>query len=189
MSAVIEIAGSQHKPGRAVQQTAVSSIFGQFFAALEKRTGLAFLLFLLAVMLTAVFGSLFTPGSWYTTLAKPSWNPPSYLFGPVWTTLYLLNAIAAWRVLRAGHAGVAITVWLVHLVPNALWSYLFFGLHRMDWALLDIVLLVFSIITVMTLFYRRDKLAALLMFPYLVWTSFAAFLNWTLLGLNIGLNS
>jgi translocator protein len=122
-------------------------------------------------------------------LVKPSWNPPSALFGPVWTMLYFLNAVAAWRVLRAGHGGVAIAVWLVHLLPNALWSYLFFGLHRMDWALLDIVLLVFSIITVMTLFYRRDKWAAILLAPYLAWTSFAAFLNWTLFSLNFSLNN
>jgi translocator protein len=191
MSAVIELGRNKNMPARAAQPvvSAKSGLFSQLYAALEGRPNLAFLLFLLAVSLTAIFGAMFAPGSWYTTLVKPSWNPPSALFGPVWTTLYFLNALAAWRVLRAGHGGVAIAVWLAHLLPNALWSYLFFGLHRMDWALLDIVLLVFGIITVMTLFYRRDKWAALLLVPYLAWTSFAAFLNWTLFSLNISLNN
>ena len=144
-----------------------------------------FIACLLAVILTASFGAMFGPGDWYNGLVKPSWNPPNWVFGPVWSTLYLLNAIAAWRVWRVGQSRLALSAWFVHLVPNALWSYLFFGAKRIDWALLDIVLLSFSIVTVMTLFYRRDRIAALLLSPYLLWVSFASVLNWTLFSLNL----
>lgn len=144
-----------------------------------------FALCLLAVALTAGFGSQFGPSSWYNDLVKPAWNPPNWIFGPVWSTLYLLNAIAAWRVWRVGQSRLALSAWALHLVPNALWSYLFFGAKRIDWALVDIVLLSFSIVTVMTLFYRRDRLAAWLLAPYLAWVSFATVLNWTLFSLNL----
>ena len=80
---------------------------------------------------------------------------------------------------------MAIVVWFLHLVPNALWSYFFFGLHRLDWALVDIILLNLAIIAVTALFYRRDKIAGLLMLPYLAWVAFAGFLNWTLFSLNL----
>ena len=152
---------------------------------LNKRSAAAFAIFLAAVVLTAVFGAQFAPGAWYASLIKPVWNPPSWLFGPVWTLLYLANAIAAWRVWRRGHADAAIIVWFLHLIPNALWSYFFFGLHRLDWALIDIVLLNLAIIAVIALFYRRDKLAGWLMLPYLAWVAFAGFLNWTLFSLNL----
>jgi translocator protein len=138
-----------------------------------------------AVLLTALFGASFKPGDWYSELVKPSWNPPNWIFGPVWTALYIMNAIAAWRIARLPEARFAFGAWLLHLVPNALWSFFFFGLHRIDWALLDITLLAFSIVTVMALFYRRDKIAAALLLPYLAWVCFAGVLNWTLFSLNL----
>ena len=152
---------------------------------MNKRSVAAFAIFLAAVVLTAVFGAQFTPGPWYASLTKPDWNPPSWLFGPVWTILYLVNAIAVWRVWRRGEKDVAIVVWFLHLIPNALWSYFFFGLHRLDWALVDIILLNLALIAVVALFYRRDKIAGWLMLPYLVWVAFAGFLNWTLFSLNL----
>ena len=152
---------------------------------MNKRGLAAFAIFLAAVILTAAFGAMFAPGPWYASLAKPDWNPPAWLFGPVWTVLYLANAFAAWRVWRRGHSEVAIAVWFVHLIPNALWSYFFFGLHRLDWALIDIILLNLAIVAVVALFYRRDKLAGWLLLPYLAWVMFAGFLNWTLFSLNL----
>jgi translocator protein len=140
-----------------------------------------------AVFLTATFGASFRPGDWYMSLVKPSWNPPSWVFGPVWTVLYLMNAAAAWRVGRLPDSRFALGAWLLHLVPNALWSFFFFGMHRIDWALLNITLLAFSIVSVMTLFYRRDRIAAWLLLPYLLWVGFAGVLNWTLFSLNISL--
>ena len=151
----------------------------------RQKSTLMFLLCLMAVVLTASIGAMFGPGAWYAALVKPSWNPPNWIFGPVWSTLYLLNAIAAWRVWRAGQSRLALCVWFVHLVPNALWSYLFFGAKRIDWALIDIILLSFSIVTVIALFFRRDRIAALMMLPYLLWVSFASVLTWTLFSLNL----
>jgi translocator protein len=144
----------------------------------------ALAIFIAAAFLTAAFGAMFAPGAWYVGLIKPTWNPPSWLFGPVWTVLYLANAVAAWRVWRTGRSEVAVTAWFIHLLPNALWSWFFFGLHRLDWALIDIIVLLSGIVAVTTLFYRRDKLAGWLMLPYLAWVSFAALLNWTLYSLN-----
>ncbi len=152
---------------------------------MNKRSAVAFAIFFTAVFLTASFGALFAPGAWYTGLIKPAWNPPSWLFGPVWTVLYLANAIAAWRVWRRGHSDIAIVIWFLHLIPNALWSYFFFGLRRLDWALVDIILLNLAIVAVIALFYRRDKIAGWLMLPYLAWVAFAGFLNWTLFSLNL----
>lgn len=154
---------------------------------MNKRSAVALAIFLAAAFLTAAFGAMFAPGPWYASLIKPDWNPPSWLFAPVWTLLYLANAIAVWRVWRREKKDVAIIVWFLHLIPNALWSYFFFGLHRLDWALVDIILLNLAIIAVVALFYRRDKVAGLLMLPYLVWVAFAGFLNWTLFSLNLHL--
>lgn len=132
----------------------------------------------------AFFGTQFAPDAWYQSIAKPTWNPPNWIFGPVWTVLYTLIAVAAWRVWRKGHARIPLTVWILHLVPNALWSYFFFGAKRMDWALVDILVLLIGIVATMALFAQRDRIAAWLMVPYLLWVSFATLLNWTLLSLN-----
>jgi translocator protein len=138
-----------------------------------------------AVFFTAAFGAWFKPGDWYLSLIKPSWNPPSWVFGPVWTVLFGMNAYAAWRIAKLPDSRLAFGAWLLHLLPNALWSFFFFGMHRIDFALLDITLLAFSIVTVMALFYRRDRVAAYLLVPYLAWVCFAGVLNWTLFSLNL----
>jgi translocator protein len=142
-------------------------------------------LFLVMSFATASFGTMFPPDSWYTSLVKPSWNPPNWLFGPVWTVLYAMNAVAAWRVYRRGSSLIPISVWILHLVPNALWSMFFFGMHRMDYALVNIVVLLCTIVTTAVLFFRQDRIAGLLMVPYFLWVSFATFLNWTLMSLNL----
>ncbi len=154
---------------------------------MNKRNIAALAIFLAAAFMTAAFGAMFAPGAWYGSLIKPDWNPPSWLFAPVWTVLYLANAIAVWRVWRRQPKDLAIIAWFLHLIPNALWSYFFFGLHRLDWALVDIILLNLAIVAVVALFYRRDKIAGWLMLPYLAWVSFAGFLNWTLFSLNLHL--
>jgi len=144
----------------------------------------------IAVSFAAGFvGSRYLPGSWYASLAKPAWNPPSAVFAPVWSLLYVLMGVAAWLVWRkAGFsgAGVALALFLVQLVLNALWSYLFFGLHRPGSAFLDIVVLWLTIAVVATLFWRVDVRAGALMIPYVLWVGFAACLNLALWRLNTG---
>ena len=132
-------------------------------------------------------GSRYMPGDWYAALAKPAWNPPNWIFGPVWTVLYVLMAVAAWLVWRqAGFAGAGAALGLfgVQLVLNALWSYLFFGLHRIDWALADILALWAAILAVLVLFWRVQAAAGTLLLPYLAWVSFATVLNFALWRLN-----
>ena len=142
----------------------------------------------LAISFAAAFaGSRFMPGEWYASLAKPAWNPPSAVFAPVWTLLYAMMGVAAWLVWRQmGFRGAALplSLFLVQLVLNALWSYLFFGLHRPDLALLDIVTLWVTILVVLVLFWRVSVPAGILLLPYLCWVGFASFLNFTLWRLN-----
>lgn len=137
------------------------------------------------VVAAAAFGGQFAPGAWYAGLAKPSWTPPNWLFGPAWTTLYLLMALAAWKVwIAVRRIDAALLLYLVQLVLNALWSWLFFGLRRPDLALAGIVLLWLLILATTVLFWRRDRLAGLLLVPYLAWVGFATALNLAIWRLN-----
>ena len=123
--------------------------------------------------------------TWYPTLVKPSWNPPAWIFGPVWTTLYVLMGIAAWRIWRAGHgARPLVVLYFVHLVPNALWSILFFGLKQPAWALVDILILLALLVWLQRGLWRTDRMAGLLWLPYVLWVAFATVLNAAIVRLN-----
>ncbi len=135
----------------------------------------------------ASIASRFTPGRWYAALSKPSWNPPSWVFGPVWGILYILMAVAAWLVWRQnGFAGAAIplAVYLLQLILNALWSWLFFGLHDLMIAFLEILTLWLAILGTIVLFWGLNLASGILLVPYILWVTFAAVLNFTLWRLN-----
>lgn len=137
----------------------------------------------------ASFGALFSPGDWYAGLVKPSFNPPNWIFGPVWTALYLMMAVAAWLVWRrraARPVTPSLAVYLAQLALNALWSWLFFGLHAMGAAFIDICLLWLFILATLVLFWRVHRWAGALLAPYLAWVGFAAVLNFALWQLNAG---
>ena len=124
---------------------------------------------------------------WYQEIRKPTWNPPSNIFGPVWTTLYFMMAIAAWQVWREGgwqRQWRALTAFVLQWLLNALWTPLFFGMHLLGVAFAEIVMLWITIVVTIALFSRVRKSAALLLVPYLLWVSFAAFLNYTIWQLN-----
>jgi benzodiazapine receptor len=126
-------------------------------------------------------------GPFYAQLARPGWAPPASVFGPVWTVLYALMGIAAWLVWRVGGFGAAktaLTLFLVQLGFNALWSWLFFGWHRGAWAFADILLLWTLIVATLITFWRIRPLAGALLLPYLLWVSFAAALNYAVWQLN-----
>ena len=145
---------------------------------------------LLVSFSAAWIGSRFMPGAWYASLAKPSWNPPNAIFAPVWSVLYVLMGVAAWLVWRrAGFSGAsaALVLFFLQLVLNALWSYLFFGLHRPDMAFFDIVALWVVLLVAAVLFWRVDRIAGGLMAPYVVWVTFASYLNFVLWRFNRGL--
>ena len=134
-----------------------------------------------------IFGSYFSPGEWYVNLTKPALTPPGWLFPIVWTALYLMMGGAMFLVLISAQKQrllPAITVFILQLVLNGLWSWLFFGLHRPDLALIEISLLWFLILISMILFWRIRPLAGWLLLPYLLWVGFAAWLNFWLWRLN-----
>jgi tryptophan-rich sensory protein len=119
------------------------------------------------------------PG-WYANLNKPVFNPPNTVFGPVWTTLYLLMGYSSYRIWmlpKVTQRTTALGVYALQLALNFIWSFLFFNMRAMGLALIEIVLLWFSILWMIRLFYRIDRKAALLQIPYLLWVSFATALN------------
>uniref|UniRef100_A0A7V4G704 Tryptophan-rich sensory protein n=1 Tax=Desulfobacca acetoxidans TaxID=60893 RepID=A0A7V4G704_9BACT len=145
------------------------------------------LMWLALCFVVAWFGSRFEPGPWYAGLTKPWWTPPDWLFGPVWTVLYTLMAIAAWLVWRkAGFRGapLALGLFLGQLALNGAWSWLFFGLQQPGWALVDLALLAGVLGAAILAFGAHHPLAARLLVPYLIWVIFAGMLNYALWRLN-----
>lgn len=135
------------------------------------------LIFLAACGAAAATGVIFQPGAWYEGLAKPSWTPPRIAFPIVWTTLYLLAALAAARVAPLPGAGVAIGLWALQIALNTLWTPTFFGAHRMGMGLVVIILLWLTLAATIVAFWRLDRLAAIMLVPYLGWISVATALN------------
>ena len=135
----------------------------------------------------AYIGSRFSVDEWYRALSKPSWNPPNWLFGPVWSLLYLLMAVSVWLVWKEEGFQAAIIplgIFLLQLVLNAAWSWLFFGLHKMGIAFTEILTLWAAILLCIILFWRIIPISGILLLPYLLWVTFAAVLNYTLWQLN-----
>ncbi|MFV0544552.1 MAG: TspO/MBR family protein [Marinicella pacifica] len=125
--------------------------------------------------------------SFYAELTQPSWAPPGSVFGPVWTTLFALMGIAAWLVWREGgfrKNRTALTLFLVQLVVNALWSWLFFAWHLGAYALIDLIVLWLLIVATLVSFWRVKPWSGVLLVPYLLWVSFAGFLNYAVWQLN-----
>jgi translocator protein len=145
-------------------------------------TGLAF--WLILVFVVAWTGAQVSPGiapaDWYESLNKPSWTPPGWLFGPVWTTLYTMMGIAAWLIWKEGGFTAArkeLIAFLIQLFLNGLWSQLFFNFQQIGLALIEILLLLAAIIYTTILFFRRLPLAGWLMVPYIIWVSYATALT------------
>jgi tryptophan-rich sensory protein len=144
-------------------------------------------IWVLVCFLAPALGSWSRPGEWYALLNKPAWNPPSWIFGPVWTLLYLCMGLAAWLVWRRGglrEQRTPLLLFFTQLALNALWTPLFFGLHQPGLALVNILFLWAAIIATIAAFRRVSGKAAALLLPYLAWVSFASFLNFTLWRLN-----
>lgn len=136
------------------------------------------------VAVASSFGAMFMPDAWYGALDKPAWTPPGWVFGPVWTVLYVMIALAGWRAWQAEGASPAIGAWCVQLVLNAAWSFLMFGRKDISFALADIVLLWLAIVVFIILIRKSSQVAAGLFVPYLAWVTFAALLNFEIWRLN-----
>lgn len=126
--------------------------------------------------------------TWYPTLNKPSFNPPNWLFAPVWTSLYILIGIAAYLVWvkrdKIEHFPRTVAIYFIQLILNLGWSFIFFYLHEIGFALAEILFLLIMIIVNATLFYKIDKWAGLIFIPYILWVSFASFLTYNIFILN-----
>jgi len=129
-------------------------------------------------------GYLTAPGDWYAGIQKPGFNPPAWVFGPVWTALYVLIGIAGWRVWLRDHRDWPMVLWWIQLALNFAWSPIFFAAHRIGLALGIILLLLLAITAFICTAWRRDRLAAWLMVPYGAWVAFASALNAALFRLN-----
>jgi tryptophan-rich sensory protein len=144
----------------------------------------------LAVFLVVVLGGglligyATAPGAWYAALSKPAFNPPNWIFAPVWSLLYVLIAVAGWRIWRVAGSGAARTLWIVQLALNFLWSPVFFGARMPKAALAAILLLLATILGFVVAAWTRDRSAAWLFVPYAAWVAFAALLNLSVVWLN-----
>lgn len=146
--------------------------------------------FLVASFGAAAIGGAATAtsvGTWYRTLHKPTWNPPDWIFGPVWTLLYVCMAVAAWRVWRGSEPEAGrrtLILFGVQLGLNALWSVLFFGLRQPGWAFAEVIVFWACLVLLLVRFGRADRIATTLWAPYVAWVSFASVLNGTIWWLN-----
>lgn len=147
---------------------------------------------ILICQLAGIIGSIFTApaiSGWYATIEKPLFNPPNWLFAPVWTTLFLLMGLSLFLVWEKGlgekKVKLAVFVFGIQLVLNVLWSFFFFGLQSPFLAFIIILLLWLAILATMVLFYGISKKAGFLLVPYWLWVSFAAFLNYSIWVLNV----
>ena len=155
---------------------------------MNKRKWLTLAGFMLLCLAVGGLGGWITAPSviaWYPTLSKPEWNPPSWVFGPVWTTLYVMMAVAAWLVwLKPETTRTALILFFIQLALNSLWSFLFFGAQSPGLALIDILALWLALALTIHAFFEHSRTASLLLLPYLAWVSFAAFLNFSIWQLN-----
>jgi len=144
-------------------------------------------LILLVTFLASGIGSFVTSSfkePWYSEILLPSFNPPSWVFGPVWTTLYIFMSIAAWLVWQQISDKKIIQIYFVHLFFNSIWSVIFFGFHQIFFALIDLGIILVFIIWLMRIYYQVNKISFLLMIPYLLWSSYALILNGAIFYLN-----
>ena len=125
--------------------------------------------------------------TWHVYLQKPSFNPPNYIFGPVWSLLYILMGISFSIIIGSAHnrsRTFAIRIFVIQFILNLCWSYIFFNLHFLGWAFIEIILMWVAILTMIICFYKVNKTAALLQIPYFLWVSFASILNYNIYLLN-----
>lgn len=131
-----------------------------------------------------LIGFVTAPGEWYTQLAKPAFNPPNWIFAPVWTAIYVLIAVAGWRIWQHERAGLPMKLWWAQLGLNFVWSPTFFSAHQIGLALVVILALLTAILAFIATSWRQDRVAAWLFAPYAAWVAFASLLNELIFMLN-----
>ncbi len=152
-----------------------------------KNKYLSLILILLVTFVAPMIGSAVTSSfkePWYSQIILPSFNPPSWVFGPVWTTLYVLMSISLWIIWKNKKDKKVLYIYFVHLFFNAIWSIIFFGFHQIFLALLNLLVILIFIVWLMKIYYKINKLSFLLMIPYLLWSTYALLLNGSIFYLN-----
>lgn len=146
----------------------------------------------LAIIILITFSASFIGGyvttsfkePWYSEIILPSFNPPSWVFAPVWTALYIMMSIAIWRVWIKLSDKKILEIYFYHLFFNATWSVIFFGFHLIELALFNLIIILFFIIKLMRIYFKKERFSFYLMVPYLLWSSYAFVLNLTIAILN-----
>jgi len=152
-----------------------------------KNKYLSLIIILLITFLAPMIGSYATTvfkEPWYSEIILPSFNPPSWVFGPVWSTLYLLMSLAAWKVWTNNFDKKLLKIYFIHLIFNSSWSIVFFGFHQIGLALLNLIIILIFIIILMKEYFIKDKISFTLMVPYLFWSVYALLLNSAIFLLN-----
>ena len=152
-----------------------------------KNKYLSLALILLVTFVASGIGSFVTSSfkePWYSEILLPTFNPPSWVFGPVWTTLYIFMSIAVWAAWKKASDKMILKIYLVHLFFNSIWSIIFFGFHQIFLALVNLGIILFFIIWLMRIYYHVNKISFLLMIPYLLWSFYALILNGAIFFLN-----
>ena len=152
-----------------------------------KNKYLSLFLILLITFIPSAIGGLITSSfkePWYSEIVLPSFNPPSWVFAPVWTTLYIMMAIAIWKIWINSFDFKILKLYFTHLFFNGTWSIVFFGFHQIGLALINLIIILIFIILLMKNYFNRDKISFYLMIPYLLWSSYALILNSSIFILN-----
>ena len=152
-----------------------------------KNKYLSLLIILLITFIASAIGGFITSAfkePWYSEIILPSFNPPSKVFAPVWTILYILMSVAIWRIWMKFSDRKVLNIYFYHLLFNATWSIVFFGLHQIELALINLIIILIFIFTLMKIYLKKDKLSFFIMIPYLLWTFYAFILNTAIVILN-----
>ena len=154
---------------------------------MTKNKYLSLFLILIITFIASGIGGFVTASfkePWYSEIVLPVFNPPSWVFAPVWTALYILMSIAIWRIWIKFSDRKILSVYLYHLLFNATWSVVFFGFHQIELALINIIIILIFIIVLMKIYLNKDKLSFFIMVPYFLWTTYALILNTAIVILN-----
>jgi len=154
---------------------------------MKKNKYLSLFLILIITFIASGIGGFVTTSfkePWYSEIILPSFNPPSWVFAPIWTSLYILMSIAIWRVWINFYDKKILNIYFIHLFFNATWSIVFFGFHQIELALINLIIIVFFIVFLMKIYLKKDKISFYLTIPYFFWSSYALILNFSIALLN-----
>ncbi|MDB9760688.1 tryptophan-rich sensory protein [Pelagibacteraceae bacterium] len=154
---------------------------------MTKNKYLSLFLILVVTFIASSIGGFTTANfkePWYSEIVLPSYNPPSWVFAPIWSTLYVLMSIAIWKVWVNFFDRKTLNIYFIHLFFNATWSVVFFGFHQIELALLNLIIIIIFILILMKIYFKKNKISFYLTLPYFIWSSYALILNFSIAVMN-----